>query len=145
MEGTYDIFRGEEKIGKAKVRREGLYYHFWCNCRLTGQVIYRVHVTCGGKTESLGIPVPNGGTFCLEARLPVSRFQMGTPKFYAAPKHPPLKGKWVPISPETPFAYIEKLRNSVMERRNGQMGIFIPEMSDPIPQDNDPNPVCFDG
>ena len=59
MEGIYDIFRGGEKIGKAEVRREGLYYRFRCCCDLTGEVMYRLTVACGEKTENLGIPVPD--------------------------------------------------------------------------------------
>ena len=137
MEGIYDIFRGGEKIGKAEVRREGLYYRFRCCCDLTGEVMYRLTVTCGEKTENLGIPVPDADSFHLNTRLPVSRLPAGTPEFRAVPKHEPLQqGLWVPISPETPFAYIERLEHAVMERRDDQVGILI---SDESPQDNDPS------
>ena len=139
MEGIYDILRGGEKIGKAEVRREGLYYRFLCCCDLTGEVMYRLTVNCGGKTENLGIPVPEGDCFRLSTRLPVSRFPSGEPEFRAVPKHEALQqGLWVPISPETPFDYMERLEHAVMERRGGEVGILI---SDEAPQDSDPSPL----
>ena len=139
MEGIFDILRGGEKIGKAEVRREGLYYRFRCCCDLTGEVMYRLIVICGGKTENLGIPVPEGDSFRLSARLPASRFPSGEPEFRAVPKHEPQQqGMWVPISPETPFDYIARLENAVMECRGEEVGILI---SDEAPQDSDPSPL----
>lgn len=139
MDGIYDILRGGEKIGKAEVRREGLYYRFRCCCDLTGEVMYRLTVTCGDKTENLGIPVPEGDSFRLSTRLPVSRFPGGEPVFRAVPRHEKLQpGTWVPVSPETPFPYIARLENAVAERREGQMGVLI---SDEVPPDSDPNPL----
>lgn len=142
MEGLYDILRGGEKIGKAEVRREGLYYRFKCVCDLTGEVMYRLTVSCGEKTENLGIPVPEGDCFYLNTRLPVSRFPKEDPIFRAVPRHEKQQtGKWVPISPETPFDYIARLQDAVMERRDGEVGILIKEEApDPVPQDSDPSP-----
>ena len=138
LEGIYDIYRGADKIGKAEVRREGLYYRFLCCCNLTGEVIYRITVSCGDKTENLGIPVPDGHDFRLSARLPISRFPKETPEFKAVPRHSEnLQGHWIPISAETPFDYIHRLHNAVLERRDGQVGILI---SEEVPPDSDPIP-----
>ena len=138
MEGIYDIYRGADKIGKTEVRREGLYYRFLCCCDLTGEVMYRITVTCGDKTESLGIPAPDRDCFYLSAKLPISRFSKEEPKFRAVPRHPQQTDRlWVPIPPETPFAYIHRLENAVLARRGAQMGILI---SEEAPQDSDPNP-----
>ena len=127
MDGNYDIFRGSEKIGKAEIRREGLYYRFRCCCNLTGQVIYRLIAVCDAQTENLGIPVPDGDAFRLETRLPVSRFGTGTPVIQAVPRHPQKQGNFVPIVPEEPFEYIQWLENAVLARREGQLGAVIPE------------------
>ncbi len=100
--------------------------------------MYRITITCGGKTENLGIPAPDRNCFCLSARLPISRFTKEAPQFRAVPRHPQkTQGLWMPISPETPFAYIHRLQNAVLERRDGQMGILI---SEAVPQDSDPSP-----
>lgn len=100
--------------------------------------MYRITVACGEKTENLGIPIPSGECFYLSAKLPVSRFAKEVPEFRAVPRHPQnFKGLWAPISPETPFAYIHRLENALLERRGEQLGILI---SDEVPQGSDPNP-----
>ena len=100
--------------------------------------MYRITVTCGEKTENLGIPAPEGKEFYLLAKLPVRRFLPGIPHFRAVPRHPQMDGKlWVPISPETPFAYITRLQNAVFAPRGEEAGLLI---SKEVPQDSDPNP-----
>lgn len=127
MDGTYEIMLGGESVGQAVVRREGLYYRFSCRCDLSGEVIYRITVTCGGKSESLGIPVPKNGEFYLDTRLAASRLGEGEPKFAAVPRRPDLGGMFVPISPEEPFRYLHRLENAFLARKDGQVGIVIPE------------------
>ncbi len=124
---TYPILRGGETIGQAVVERQGLYYRFSCRCSLSGEVIYRLTVQCGEKQENLGIFVPEKGAFVLTAKIPVSRLGQGDFLFWAVPKHSELGGKFVPISPETPFAYITRLENAVFLRRDGQPGILLRE------------------
>ena len=127
MDGTYEIMLGGESVGQAVVRRQGLYYRFSCRCDLSGEVIYRITVTCGGKSESLGIPVPKNGEFYLDTRLAASRLGEGEPKFSAVPRRPDLGGMFVPISPEEPFRYLHRLENAFLTRKDGQLGIVIPE------------------
>lgn len=127
MDGTYEIMLGGESVGQAVVRRQGLYYRFSCRCDLSGEVIYRITVTCGGKSESLGIPVPKNGEFYLDTRLAASRLGEGEPKFAAVPRRPDLGGMFVPISPEEPFRYLHRLENAFLARKDGQLGIVIPE------------------
>ena len=139
MNGIYDIFRGGEKIGKVEVKRQGLYYHFHCCCNLTGTVVYRLTVQCGGKTENLGIPVPEADSYRLKTKIPVSHFKEGTPVFLAVPRHPQNMGNWIPLSPEAPFPYLNRLENAVLERRGSQVGILLKDEF-LTPQDNDPSP-----
>ena len=127
MDGTYEIMLGGESVGQAVVRRQGLYYRFSCRCDLSGEVIYRITVTCGGKSESLGIPVPKNGEFYLDTRLAASRLGEGEPKFAAVPRRPDLGGMFAPISPEEPFRYLHRLENAFLARKDGQVGIVIPE------------------
>ena len=127
MDGTYEIMLGGEPVGQAVVRRQGLYYRFSCRCDLSGEVIYRITITCGGKSESLGIPVPKNGEFYLDTRLAASRLGEGEPKFAAVPRRPDLGGMFVPISPEEPFRYLHRLENAFLARKDGQLGIVIRE------------------
>jgi hypothetical protein len=43
------------------------------------------------------------------------------------PKHQKSEGKFIPIYPEEPFAYISRLQNAFLEIRNGQAGVVIGE------------------
>lgn len=123
MEGIYPILRGGETIGQAQVKRQGLYYCFCCQCDLTGEVIYRLTVRCGEHTENLGIPVPQNGRFLLTGRIPVSKLGTGEMVIRAVPRHAELEDLFIPISPEEPFRYIDRLENAVAERRGQQLGI----------------------
>ena len=127
MEGVYPIELSGREIGQAEVTRQGLYYHFSCRCRLTGEVICRLAVVCGDKMESLGVPVPENGYFVLQKKVPVSKLKAGDLRVRVVPRHPQLEGKFVPICPEEPFAYLSRLKDAYLQRRSGVLGIVIRE------------------
>ena len=108
-----------------RVTRQGLYYRFVCRCKLTGDVVCRLYVSCGGQQENLGVVVPVGEGFGLDTRLPVKRFREGEPAFSLVPKHQAASAQFVPIVPEEPFAYIERLKTSFLVKKYGQMGILL--------------------
>lgn len=123
MDGIYDILLGGKKIGQAEVKRQGLYNYFDCSCRLSGEVIYKLTVSCGDHTESLGVFVPEDGRFKIKARIAAKKLGEGTPIFRAVPRHDPVGEDFVPISPEEPFAYLARLENAYLTRKNGIIGI----------------------
>ena len=45
------------------------------------------------------------------------------------PDRPVPEGKFVPIFPEEPFAYLERLEDAYLEKRNGYLGVVIQESS----------------
>lgn len=125
MEGNYGLCFGGQAVGKVQVKREGLYYRFLCRCRLSGEVVSRVVVQCGTERENLGVLTPDGEGFSLNTRIPVKRFSAGNPVFTVVPNRPDISGKFVPISPEEPFAYIQRLKESFLVIREGRPGILI--------------------
>ena len=126
LEGTYDILMGGEKVGQAKVEQQGLYYRFSCRCRISGEVICRVCVSCGAKTENLGVLVPMGSEFGLEKKLAVKKLGRGLFRFRAGPKHSVEMARFVPVYPEEPFSYLSKLQNAFLEIRNEEIGVLLP-------------------
>lgn len=122
------MYFGNQLAGKVQVLKQGLYYRFICHCQLTGDVVCRLCVTCGGKQESLGILVPVGGGFGLDTKIPAKRLGEGSMEFRLIPKHEVTSGKFVPIYPEEPFAYIERLKDAYVTRKYGQIGVIIKEM-----------------
>lgn len=105
--------------------RQGLYYRFVCCCQLTGDVICRLQVICGDKTENLGVVIPVDGGFGLDTRIPVKRLGEGEMRFQLKPKHDVAQGSFVPIYPEEPFAYIERLKEGFLDRQGGRVGVRL--------------------
>ncbi len=125
MERKYSIMIGQQHAGKVLVCRQGLYYRFSCRCSLSGDIIYRLMVTCGSVRENLGILVPKEGGFGLDTKIPVKRIGEGELSFLLVPKQEEHSGTFVPISPEEPFAYISRLKESFFLLQNGQPGICM--------------------
>lgn len=128
MVGCYELLMGNQAIGQVEVSREGLYYRFRARCRLSGDVIFRGTAVCGECRQNLGIFTPVGdGEFGLDTKLPAKRFTGPEIRFLALPRHGEVAGKFVPISPEEPFAYLSRLRDAYMEVRDGHVGVVIRE------------------
>ena len=125
MEGIYPVLFGQAQVGKVQVQKQGLYYRFFCRCQMTGEVVCRLVVQCGGEMENLGVVVPVEEGFGLDTRIPCKRLGSGEPEFHLVPKHEISMGTFVPIYPEEPFAYIRNLKNAYFERRYGQEGVVI--------------------
>ncbi len=125
MEGNYGVRMGLDLVGKVNVQRRGLYWQFTCRCRLSGDGVFRLRIQCGGKQENLGILVPMDGGFGLNTKIPAKRLGEGEPEFTLIPKHELCGGRFVPIYPEEPFAYIGKLKKAFLVRQNGRMGILL--------------------
>ena len=124
----YPVCFGEGSVGKAQVTRQGLYYHVSCRCRLSGEEMYRLEVSSGEKRVNLGILVPMDAGFGLQSQFPVSRVGEGELHFCLRPRHEePVGRQFVPIIPEEPFSYLERLKDAFLEIQNGKKGASIPE------------------
>lgn len=121
----YDIFMGSAAVGTAKVSKEGLYYVFFCRCRLSGEVVCKVTVTCGNRKADLGILVPENGAFQLKTRVPVKQLGEGMLEFAVTPRHQKPDSMFVPVMAEAPFAYLSRLTDAYLVKKNGQLGVCI--------------------
>ena len=130
MTGDYEVFFGNQPAGRVQVTRQGLYYRFVCLCKLTGDVVCRLYVSCGGQREILGVVVPTGEGFGLDTRQSVKRFRAGEPSLSLVPKNEMASGQFAPIVPEEPFAYIERLKTSFLVKKYGQMGSLLENYSE---------------
>ncbi len=126
MVGVYDVMLRGTKVGQVQVTKEGLYYRFQCRCRLSGDIC-RLVVRWDGEEEKLGILVPDGDGYFLDTRLPAKRLGQGSLRFFVEPNRAVLTGRFVPIYPEEPFSYIEKLKTAYLTRQGGQIGIIAQE------------------
>lgn len=130
MEKYFSVMLGEEQTGKVLVQRRGLYYHFSCRCRLPGDSIYRLKVRCGSNQDNLGVLIPQDGSFILDTKKPVKRIGEGDMSFTLISQKESIRGTFVPIRPEEPFAYISRLKRNFLIARNGQLGIYIEMMQE---------------
>ena len=126
MEGYFAIFLHGQAVGKAEVRREGLYYRFRCRCQISSQSVCKL--TANG--ESLGILVPMGDGFGLDTKLPAKRFGIDDWDFQISPNRPVLEGRFIPIKPEEPFAYLERLKDAYLVKHGGEIGILLQEKAE---------------
>ena len=115
----YDVYLGQDAVGKAYVSLQGLYYRIQCRCAMSSQVMHRLVITCGEQQESLGVLIPFGQEFGLDTRIAVKRIGEGVLRFKVLPKHTSME-EFVPLSPEEPFAYLRRLRSSYLVRKNGR-------------------------
>ncbi len=127
MVGSYEIRQGTRTVGTVTVAQEGLYYLFSCRCRLSGEVMHRLVVTTEKGRVDLGVCVPMDGAFGARKRVACKQFGKGEPQFALLPKHERMQGKFVPIYPEEPFAYMTRLKNAFLATQGGQVGLVIAE------------------
>lgn len=117
----YPVYQGKEQVGKVRLEKQGLYYRLSCRCAVQ-EGMYRLTAFCRDRQENLGILIPMGDGFGLDTRLPVKRLGDGELHFRIQTNH---TGTFVPIRPEEPFSYIERLKNAFLEIKDGQKGICI--------------------
>ena len=123
MDGNYEVLLDGQRVGRILVSREGLYYRFRCHCALSSDTVCKVQ--CGDISIGILVPVDDG--FGLDIKLPVKRFAQVNEPFRIVPNRAVLEGKFIPICPEEPFAYLERLKDAYLVRRNGQLGMIIQE------------------
>lgn len=117
-----ELFFGDRSVGRVLVERQGLYYVFRCRCALSGEAAFRLFASCGEKQEDLGVLVPMGDSFGLDTRRPVKRLGEGELSFRLVSKHDAPRTHFAPISPEEPFAYLQRLKDAYLAEKDGQIG-----------------------
>lgn len=113
---------GDRPVGRVRVERQGLYYVFRCRCKLSGEAAFRLIAACGDRQEDLGILVPMDGTFGLDTRRPVKRLGEGELTFRLVSNHDAPRLRFAPISPEEPFAYLQRLKDAYLAEKDGKRG-----------------------
>lgn len=125
MENCYEVFFGKELVGKVQLLREGLYYRVICRCEVSGKQIYRLFAQVGAQKLNLGVLIPDGNGLYLSKKIPVKRFNCEIPVFTISSGCLVHQEVFVPIRPEEPFLYIDRLKNSFLQTESGKIGIRI--------------------
>ena len=123
---SFDVKFEGRAIGSVTVVKEGLYYRFCCQCKLSKEVVYKLVVSCGGHMTVIGICVPQSNGFGLEKRIPVKRVGEGHMEFQVIPYNQESSVKIVPIDPNAPFKFIPELHQGTLRITNGGYEIHFP-------------------
>lgn len=121
MEGTWPVSMEGKKVGQCAVTKQGLYYKIHCRCAVPGKELLRLR----WGNEDLGLLAPVDGALGLETCQPIKRFPGGTPSFSLWEKQRQPEGRFVPLSPGEPFAYLSELGHARLSYQNGTEGITI--------------------
>lgn len=127
MVETHELSLNGQTVGTVYIKRRGLYYHITCRCKLPSVGMYRIKAFSETAETDLGICIPMGTHFGIETNLPVSRLGEGELTFQIVAKNQEAASRFVPIDPETPFAYISKLEKARLSYRDGIPGVMIAE------------------
>ncbi len=125
MEGTYPLCLGAEALGQVRVKKQGLYYEYACKCQPFSETMYDVYVQWGTDSRKLGLLVPQDGWLCLRGRIPVKQAGQGSASFVLRPRHCPVTEHFVPLHPQEPFAYLQRLENAYLAARGAEMGVIL--------------------
>lgn len=73
MVGFYEVTYEDAPIGKAELRRNGLYGQISCRCKIPDSKLYRIIAAWAEGWLNLGIPVPDVDGFVLKKSVPMKR------------------------------------------------------------------------
>ena len=132
MEGCYEVFNGNDVVGKVQLIRQGLYYRVICRCCLSEDMVRRLYAVQENSRENLGVLVPEEDGLVLDKKIPVKRISDKTTRFLLSAGDSKMRGKLVPVSPEEPFLYIDRLKSAFLETENGKVNIRIEESPEAV-------------
>lgn len=127
MEGTYEVFSAGQAVGTVQVARQGLYYQFLCQCKLTGEVMFRLIMEDSGGRYDLGILTPEGGAFGLRCKRSCRQITCTAPKFILRPNRKQQMSRSVSVCVHEPFGYLADLENAFLCREKGKKSIAFRE------------------
>lgn len=133
MQQTHSVLWNGNRAGTLQLTREGLYYRVDCSCNTIDKQIYRLLGRWGDTQLRLGVLIPEGNEMRLRTKIPAKKLAGKQTEFWlervCTAKQEPVNlqrdGRYIPIYPDEPYAYLSKLKDSYLEIRNGQPGLMI--------------------
>jgi hypothetical protein len=116
LEGTFEVTHGGQPVGTVELKREGLYCHIFCRCRVADAEIHRLYA----EGEKIGVLIPDRGELVLETKVAAKRLKEGCAFS--------LDGKpenFILICPGEAFGHLDKLRSSKLVFRDGKPGMIL--------------------
>ena len=121
----YDVKFENQTVGSVFTEKEGLYYRFCCQCKLSKSAVCRLVVSCNGRTTDIGICVPQADGFGLEKRIPAKKIGEGQMQFEILPCNQVAPMAKIQVDPSSPFKYISELQNGFLRINDGCYEIVL--------------------
>lgn len=129
MLGEHTITLENNRVGTARVTRQGLYYLLECRCQFPDFETYRVNVVWKNKETDLGICVQNENGKGLRTRMPIKSAGEGPPVFRATAVIANPLETFIPLDITKPSTCLSLLRRARLKKRDGEIGIVV---TDPV-------------
>lgn len=129
----YSILFDNIPVGRAEVKKEGLYYKFVCTCTPPNKEVHKVKVFDGETEIDLGICVPIEQEFTVITRIPIKRLKGDRFSFRLVSGF----NKGIPVATGKQFEYLHKIEAARLQTTNGQPEIIIDSSLNQ--QDSDPS------
>ena len=121
----FDVKLQNRVVGKAEMRRMGLYNEIICRCSFPDKRQYRIYAFCGDRQIDLGICVPYEGSFGFQTKIATKSMGEGRLAFVAVPTE--LTSFFVDVNEEKPFPNFMQLRKGKYQVRDGKPCIIFQE------------------
>lgn len=115
----------DREVGKAHIRREGLYYAIRCSCKQVDTRKWRLRVSCCGKDTDLGIGIPSHDMLTWETRTAAKQVGCGELTFSLVESPASGATEFVPVVEGQPFEAIGQLEGARFAFSNGVPGVWI--------------------
>lgn len=112
---SFDVYYLGEAVGKAVVRREGLYCRIQCRCKKLDGI---VRLAAGDMV--IGVCIPQGDALVLEKSIPAK--QLGSCRFELVGSAEP-RERFVPLDGPLPTECLRSLENARLVDRKGVKGL----------------------
>lgn len=132
----YDVMFQNRIVGKASVKKQGLYYHIISSCEPQFEGIHRLIMSDRINDIDLGILVPENNCFYLSKRIPLKKFNSTNFEFRIISKDE--TRELIPVVSGMEFPCLEKVTAARFKITNGQPILMIDQSQ--VQQDSDPNP-----
>ena len=129
MIGNHRILFGDGQVGVANVVREGMFYKISCKCDVDQDLPAHVEALWQEQKIDLGLCVRMDSEMGLITRIHVNKVPQYIPLFRVAIKQRKEKGCFVPIHPEEPFRYLQRLNSAWLAKEGEELGIMLQDLS----------------
>lgn len=123
MGKVYDVYFMEQKAGQVTLKKEGLYWRINCRLQNIEKGYYRLNADNGSCIFDLGLCVPVSGGFGMNTRVSIKRIGEDNLRFFLKSGKSDKQDLFVPICAEEPFAYLQRLENAYLDRKDGILGV----------------------